>query len=269
MKKPKKKTKSIKKASKANSLATAREAFAKVDVKPKQAKTKPKPEETMDRPILVGLARMLKDAGSDMKALKSDTDEQLQKKVNEAIQQLPVPEIVKKLEAIDPNKLVAVLKRDCLGIFVDFSDVSCVRCPDAKQCVSKFIENLKGGMDDLKGAMPDDGGKPKPDAKAKLRAKLPPVTRYEAKRLVFIRDVKNPNPEGDDYHDTIDSVLNEQPETLGELRAIVEKDFDFDGDGDFMKFVTALRDEKEGVIKLDVDLTEDNKVELRKAGYAV
>jgi hypothetical protein len=268
VKKPKKKTKTIKKASKVNSLAVAREAFAKVDLKPKQAKTKSKPEEIMDRSTLVGLARMLKGAGSDVKALKSDTDEQLQKKVNEAIQQLPSDEIVKKLEAVDPNKLVAVLKRDCLGIFVDFSDVSCIRCPDASQCVAKFIENLKGGMAELKGAMPDAKAETKLDTKTES-AKISPVTRYEAKRLVFVRDVKNPNPKGDDYYDTIESVLDKQPETLGELRAIVEKDFDFDGDGDFMKFVTALRDKKEGVIKLDVDLSEDNKVELRKAGYVI
>lgn len=231
----------------------------------KSSKSTKKPEETMDRPTLIGIARLLKGAGSDVKAFKSDSDEALQKKVNDAIHRLPTPEVIKQLEAIDPNKLVNVLKRDCIGIFVDFSDVACVRCPDAKACVTAFVGNLKGGFARL-GEIASD----KPAAApATSKPGVVPVTRFEADRRVFIRDVENPNPEGDDYHDTIQRVLDEQPENMAELRAIVEQDFDFDGDGDFMKFVTALRDPKEGVVKLDVDLSDKDKVTLRKAGYDV
>ena len=220
--------------------------------------------EIMDRPTLIGITRLLKDAGSDVKALKSDSDSDLQKKLNDAIQRLPPAEVVKQLEAIDPNKLVGALKLDCLGIFIDLTDVSCVHCPDAKMCAGKFIENIRGGFAHVKGA------ETKPEAKAEApKAGVTPVTRYEAGRLLFVRDVKNPNPKGDDYHDSIQRVLDEQPETLGELRAILEDDFDFDGDGDFMKFVTALRDPKEGVIKLDVDLSDKDKAALRAAGYDV
>ena len=243
--------------------------------KPKDAKkpdnVKKKPEEIMDRPTLVGIARLLKNAGSDVKALKNDTDEALQKKVNEAIQRLPSDEVIKQLEAIDPNKLVNVLKQDCLGIFVDFSDVSCIRCSDAKSCVAAFIKNLQGGFAHLGGT----AGATKPivsmsgTTASAHPAGLTSVTRYEPKRLVFVRDVPNPNPKGDDYHDTINRVLEDQPENLKELRAIIEKDFDFDGDTDFMKFVTALREPKEGVIKLDVDLTDKDKAALREAKYDV
>lgn len=237
--------------------------------KPNAAKskaTKKKTEETMDRATLKGIASQLKGAGSDIKVLKADTDEVLQKKVNNALQQLPSAEVVKKLESIDPNKLLNVLKRDCLGIFVDLSDVSCVSCKDVSQCVAKFIANLKGGMAGVEAAMVVEE---KPAPKAEAAAKLTAVTRYEPKRLVFVRDRSNPNPKGDDYHDTLQRVLDEQPENLIELRRIIEEDFDFDGDADFMKFVTALRDPKEGIIKLDVDLTESNKAELREAGYKV
>lgn len=233
----------------------------------KMTKTKAvkKPEEVMDRPILIGIARLLKGAGSDVKALKSDTDGELQRKVNDAIQRLPPAEVAKQLEAIDPDKLVNGLKLDCLGIFIDLTDPSCVHCPDAKSCAAKFIENVRGGFARVKGAASS-----KPEAKDEApKPSVTPVTRYEASRLVFVRDVKNPNPEGDDLHDTIKRVLKDQPETLGELRMIVEDDFDLDGDGDFMKFVTALRDPKEGVIKLDVDLNDNDKAALRKAGYDV
>lgn len=226
---------------------------------------KRKPEETMDRAALKGVVAQLKGAGADLKVLKSDTDEVLQRKVNEALQRLPSAEVLQKLEAIDPDKLLAVLKLDCLGIFIDLSDVSCVRCRDASSCVAAFIKNMNGGFAHL--ARLTEGGD-----KGKVKTetiKLTAVTRYEPKRAVFVRDVRNPNPEGDDFHETIQRVLDDQPETLGELRAIVEKDFTLEGDGDFMRYVTALRDPGEGVIKLDVDLDDDDKAALRAAGYEI
>lgn len=259
------------KKTKTNNKKTSKKVNPKSKPKPKAKATKGKtktdkqPEEVMDRPTLISIARLLQGAGSEVKALKRDTDAELQKKLNEALQRLPSAEVVKQLEAIDPNKLVNELKLSCLGIFIDLSDVSCVHCPDAGTCAKKFIENIQGGFSHVKAA----AGKPeaaKPDAP---KPSITPVTRYEASRAVFVRDVKNPNPKGDDYHDTIQRVLDEHPETLGELRAILEDDFDFDGDGDLMKFVTALRDPKEGVIKLDVDLSDADKAALREAGYKV
>lgn len=225
-----------------------------------------KKEETMDRAALKAIASQLKEMGSDIKVFKSDTDEGLQKKVNEQLQKIPTGEILKKLETVSPDKLVTVLKRDCVGIFIDLSDVSCIRCKDAGKCASEFLKNVKGGFGALDKAMPEAKNDEKKPAE---KVKLKPVSRYEEDRLVFVRDVKNPNPAGDPYHDTIQTILDEQPSTLGELREIAERDFDIDSDGDFMKFVTNLRDPAEGVIKLDVDLTEKNKAELRKAGVEV
>ena len=227
---------------------------------------KTKPEETMDRTALKVIASQLKEMGSDIKVLKTDTDEGLQKKVNEALQKLPTPDVLKKLESIAPDKLVDVLKRDCVGIFIDLSDVSCVKCKDAGKCAREFLQNVKGEFGDLTKVMAE----PKDEkAKKAIQTKMTPVTRYEEDRLVFVRDVKNPNPAGDDYHDTLQAVLDEQPGTMSELREIVARDFDVESDSDFMKFVTTLRDPDEGVIKLDVDLSEKNKKELRDAGIDV
>jgi hypothetical protein len=224
-----------------------------------------KPEETVDRIALKVIVSQLKEMGSDIKVFKSDTDEQLQKKVNEQLQKMPKDDVLKKLESVVPDKLVTVLKRDCVGIFIDLSDVSCVRCKDSGKCASLFLSNLKGGFNDIQKALPEQKVVEKVVEKVKLKA----VSRYEEDRLVFVRDVKNPNPEGDTYHDTLQAVLDEEPGTLAELREIVERDFDVDSDADFMKFVTTMRDPAEGVIKLDVDLSEKNKAELRAAGVEV
>lgn len=229
---------------------------------------KPTNEDTMDRAALKGLVSQLQGSGGvDIKVLKTDSEADLQKKVNAALQGLPKGDVLKTLEMVDPVKLVSVLKLDCIGVYIDLNDVSCVRCADAAQCASAFIKNVKGGMSHLKSAVsePDDVAK-KPTA---AKPKLVPVTKYDHMRPVFVLDVPNPNPKGDDFHDTIQRVLDAQPETLGELRTIVSEDFDLDGDADFMEFVTALRDPVEGVLRLDVDLSEDNKAALRSAGYKI
>lgn len=235
---------------------------------PKKAskkKTSAEPEEVMDRKALKVIAAQLKEMGADLKVLKSDTDELLQKKVNEALQALPPPDVVKKLETISPEKLVTILKKDCLGVFIDLKDVSCVKCKDNEECAQKFIQNVRGGMPGLEKALPDK----EPDKKPEKKGKLVPVTKYNPDRLMFVRDVKNPNPKGDDYHDTIQAILDKQPETLGEMRAIVEEDFEIENDAEFMTFVTGFRDPKEGIIKLDVDLSDKDKAALREAGYEV
>lgn len=264
--------KSTKKSKKPSPKKVTKKVTKKLTKKVKPARKTPQPEakpekekETMDRGALKAIASQLKDMGSDIKVLKSDTDDQLQKKVNEQLQKMPKDEVLKKLETIVPDKLVQVLKRDCIGIFIDLADVSCIKCKDAGKCASLFLQNLKGGFSDLSKALPEKVVEEKVVEKTKIK----PVSRYEGDRLVFVRDVKNPNPKGDELYDTLQAVLDEQPETLSELRAIVERDFDLDSDGDFMKFVTGMRDPVEGIIKLDVDLSEKNKKELRAAGVEV
>ncbi len=250
------------KKAKANSNNAKKSSNVK---KAKPNKTKKRSEEIMDRSTLKSIASKLKDAGSSIKVMKNDTDADLQKKVNEAVHQLPGEEVLAKLDSIDPVKLVKVLKKDCFGIFVDFSQVECVRCADASMCVGAFIGNLRSGFVGVQSANTESAA-----VKEKAKpATVSAVTRYEPGRLVFVRDVPNPNPEGDDLHDTIQRVLRDQPETLKELRDIVEQDFDLENDGDFMKFVTALRDPAEGVLKLDVDLSDKDKAALRKAGYEI
>lgn len=224
-------------------------------------------ETTMDRSQLKAIATILKAAGSDIKVMKSDDDVTLRRKVGEAIVDLPPLEISKKLDALDPVKMTNVLKVDCLGVFIDINDVSCFRCVDVGQCVSAFVKNLRDGFSHLDSAVVVvDAAKPPSKTDPKTGD---PIVEYDAKRAVFIRDVKNPNPKGDDLHDMIQRVLTTLPETLGQLRAIVEQEFDLDGDSDFMEFVTAMRDPKEGVIKLIEDLDDDDRSALKEAGYKI
>lgn len=236
----------------------------KSESKPKLKSEAPDQDKGIERSMLISITRLLKGAGSGVKALKSDSDIVLQNKVGDALQQLPSGDAAKRLEAIDPGKLVKDLKKSCIGIFIDLRDVSCVLCADVEDCAAKFIDNARTGFASVKGAE----SSPPPD-KVPAKRVIVPVTKYDAKRQVFVLDVSNPNPEGNDFHHTIQRVLDEQPTCFRQLRRIVEADFDLEGDGDFMKFVTTLRDPDEGVIRLDCDLSDDNKAALREAGYSV
>jgi hypothetical protein len=255
-------------AKKTNKSKTTKKVKAKAETNNKRKDE----SDTMDRAALKSVAALLKDAGVDIKVLKGDADDVVQRKVNDALRELPDAEMIRKLESVDPNKMTKELKLGCLGVFIDLSDVSCSKCPDAVTCAGKFIANLKGGFRHLDAAVvTDSAAESKNQAKASeaTSAGRKPVTRYQADRPLWVLDRPNPNKKGDDLHRTINRVLKEQPETLGELRAVVERDFDLDGDADFMKFVTTLRDPREGVIKLDVDLDAEDLAALRAAGYEV
>lgn len=243
----------------------AKKTAAKAKPAKKSSKAKPnkQPEETMDRKALKSVAAQLKEMGADLKVLKKDDDATLQRKVNAALHKMPSPELLTKLESIEPGKLVSVLKRDCLGIFIDLADPSCVRCTDSVQCATEYLKNLKGGLVQLKTAMPDAK---KPEVANDEEEETEVELGYEPKRSVFICNVKNPNKKGDDFYGTVQAILDEEPENMKQVRKIVEREFEQD-DNEFLETLMSLRDE--GVIKLDFDLSASDKKELRAAGYDV
>lgn len=242
-----------KKATKAKAKKVTKAKPAKKRAAPKKAAKQP--EETMDRKALKEVASQLKAMGSDLKVLKSDSDEQLQKKVNDALHALPAPEVVAKLESIQPDKLVTVLKRDCLGVFIDLSDVSCVRCKDNAACVKEFLKNVSGGMEALKPAMPKAADE---DDEVELS--------YQPKRLVFVMDVKNPEKKGSDFYDVNQKIIDNGVDTMKAIRDIIEEEFD-QTDDEYLQTLVALRED--GVLKFDFDLNDNDKKELRAAGIAV
>lgn len=242
-----------KKATKAKAKKTTKAKPAKKRAAPKKAAKQP--EETMDRKALKEIASQLKSNGVALKVLKSDSDEQLQKKVNDALHALPAPDVLAKLESIQPDKLVTVLRRDCLGVFVDLSDVSCVRCKDTTACVKEYLKNLSGGVESLKPAMPAA-----PDAEEEVELS------YQPKRLVFVLNVKNPEKKGSDFYDVNQKIIDNGTDTMKAIRKIIEEEFE-QTDDEFLQTLVALREE--GVVKFDFDLSDKDKKELRAAGYAV
>ena len=228
---------------------------------------KPKPiqKDQMDRVSLKAIVKQLKDAGSSIKVLKSDTDEILQNKLNDTLQKLPTEEISKQLESLVPEKLQKILKRDCLGVFIDLSDVSCTRCADVQTCVREYITNCKGDGIAKVVSLLAPAPAPAPAA-APAAVKREKKIVYDPDRLVFIKNMKNPNPKSDPSYKMLSAILDDVPSTMSELHEIVARYYD-QTDEDFLALIKSLR--AVGMIKLDVDLSEENKAELRAAGVEI
>jgi hypothetical protein len=223
----------------------------------------------MDRVALKAIASQIKDTGMGFKVLKSDTDDAIQKKVNEALQQIPSATVSAQLNDISPEKLTTVLKRDCFGIFIDFSDVSCVRCTDAQTCVREYLSNVSdegSKLISLRPAMAKGDAQKKEESPPAVAPKKSKKITYEPDRVLFVTNMKNPNKKGTDEHVVLQAILDEVPGTMSELREIIARDF-IQTDKEFLTFLTTLRNV--GTIKLDVDLSDENKAELRAAGFVI
>jgi hypothetical protein len=238
-----------------------------------KTKNKQEPKEIMDRTALKAIASQLKEAGADFKVLKIDTDDSLQKKVNEALHALPSAGVATQLDSIIPEKLQTVLKRDCLGVFIDLSDVSCVRCTHVQTCVRDYLSNLNG--DKLLALKPAMVGQVVEESKTVVKRastsaadvpKKPAKITYEPDRVLFVKNMKHPNPKKSAGYDTIQAILDEVPGTMSEMREIIDRDFE-QTDKEFITFLNSLREV--GMIKLVIDLSEENKAELRAAGFEI
>lgn len=238
----------------------------------------------MDRKSLKAMAYQLTEMGVEVKVLKSDDDAALQAKVSAALNSLPSPEVLQKLETIDPEKLAPVLKKDCLGLYIDLRAAACISCPDNVTCVKEFMKNLKGNFEVFKPAMKEieveeQAAKITPEVAAasakaskktedKTTAKAAPKIVWNPKRKLVVANIDNPLKKKHDAHATFQAILDElSVSTMKELRDIIERDWEVDDEAFVEEWLHSLREN--GVVKLDVDLTDTDKAELAEAGITL
>lgn len=240
----------------------------------------------MDRKSLKATIEQLREAGVKIEYSKKDEDDILRRKINDAMQALPSPEMLKMLENIDPGKLKEVLNKDCFGIFIDIRSASCMACPDNEACVKEYLKNLKGDFKMFRPAMQeikaeesaalvteDDVKKATKKAKEQKEKAEKKVEEPKAKKVkwdpdrfiaVIDVDIKTLDEEHETYS-TLKAVFKEVPTTFAELRAIVEREYDIANDEGFVKdWILGLR--MLGYIKLKADLDEDELAAYREAG---
>lgn len=235
----------------------------------------------LDRKSVKATIATLRDAGVRIKYDKEESTDQLAVKLSQALNGLPSPEMMEKLERIDPVKL-KVLNGDgaCLGIFIDMTQPECQVCTDRDECVKKYISNLNGNLKMFKEAMVDmkteaaaknvTEEEAEAVAKKSNKGKKKGRLKYDPKMSVYVMEIENPvnKKKEPDAHEMVESILKEVPTSLGELRKTISKHFEYEttksGNRDFMEEIF-LHLRNYGIIKLWEELSKDQQKAYKKA----
>lgn len=229
----------------------------------------------LDRKSLKASIRDLQDAGVNISFEKSDSDGVLVSKLSKALNDLPSPAMMAKLESIDPEKLMQIGQGDCLGLFVDLSQAECQICPDRDTCIKKYLKNLNKDFAPFKEAMvdlkTDQAAQNITEKEAEAMAKQGPKeekkvkrVKYDAAMYVYVMDVPNTEKKGTDAHALVQDILDKSPSTLGELYKLTKKHFEYPNKDAFMnEIVMQLR--KDGVLKFWEELSKDEKTAIKAA----
>lgn len=206
--------------------------------------------------------------------IKKLEDHELLRAVSETVNNLPSPQTLEALDALDPRKLETVLKQDCIGVFVDLRTPACQACPDKGACTRQFLTNLKGNFSVFKDAhaeiKTEETAAQVTDKEIAMKTKKSDKaktarTPYDPKLVVFVMSIKNPQPKSDPSYTLLKEILaladkaDFAPCTLKEIYAVVAKHLgDTYSKTDFMEelFPQFL---EEGVIKRREDLTKDER----------
>lgn len=235
----------------------------------------------MDRKSLKATIVELQNAGVKIEYDKKDEDDVLRRKINDAMQALPSPEMIKMLESIDPSKLKDVLSKDCFGIFIDIRSASCMACPDVESCTKEYLKNLKGDFkmfrpamqeikaEELAATVTEETVKASTKKAAKTNKDEPKAKKvvWDPDRFIAVVDIdiKTLDKEHDTFS-TLKAIFKEVPSTFAALREIVEREWDISDDSGFVQdWVLNLR--KLGYVKLEADLDDDERKAYVEAGY--
>lgn len=209
------------------------------------------------------LVSALKDLDIPIKG--PETEEELQALLNKALKEISQPETLEALESRMVSKSFA-----CVGIFVDFAEVSCELCLDQVACVKKFIENFKGdfrALDKIESELQAKEEARETDLKAleeatkvekkkvkeakKKEKQLPLISGYNPAQGIGVYEVPIPVNASDEEYPFYEAILFAVvPQTVGELRAIIEE---------FCGMPETEKDKIE-VVKSVIDILVKNKV---------
>ena len=168
----------------------------------------------LSRKTLVGIA---KDFG--LKTLKSHSDDDVRKAI--AVQMTKAPKDLDTLwQGIDPTKL-----EDCVGVFLDLTNVTCLSCPSQAACLKNFKANVRDNFESVRKKAPRGGdtGKKKPEVKASPKNAAKGKYQVTQKIDCFAIDKLSKKS---DYYDLVNAVMDQIPETIGELSGIVLAHFE-------------------------------------------
>ncbi len=134
--------------------------------------------------------------------------------------------------------------KDCVGLFIDFRDVSCVKCTTQEDCLKKFSKHQADGFKAFSGirievevqeqaAKVDAKDVPKEEKKkpkAKKKGKKKKSSGYDLDRKIDVYDEFLDNK--DDLYSVAKIVKKRVPATIGALQTIILSAYDPEEDTD-------------------------------------
>lgn len=202
---------------------------------------------------------------------KKDDETKLRLKLNKALAGAAKPEALSKLALIDPGKLkTAGLVQDCIGLYIDMTTPACVACPTKVDCLKQYVTNLGSDFSMFAKAMDlsqsDDqetSDRPKKKKKKDSEAQTATPKKKKKRKLVYDANLTigvsgkdaeafshlYSDMEDEDDAAAVSSLLqrilsDSYPETLGELKEIVDEFFEGQTVKDFVAFALTLAQEK-------------------------
>ena len=178
-----------------------------------------------------------------LRVTKGMTEDKLRKSVSDALLEMNKG-TRKAIGVVDYTKL-----KECVGVFLDFTNATCSTCHRQKECLEKFREHQAEGFSafettpvaelEIKVAN-GENAKTKTKKKKRSKKKVP----FDRTRSLDVFPVDNDQKKGSAEYKLIEKVMNPKyiPENLGELTDLI------------LEFYTPDVDSDEGVAALVNDL---------------
>lgn len=172
-----------------------------------------------------------------------ETEEELQTLLNKSLTEIGT----KQQETLDTlEERMVTNPFECIGIFVDLTNPSCVLCVDKKDCVTKFINYFKEdfgvlekieadleatqqaketNLEVAKEAIKKERKSQKEKKKMGEKKKETVIVEgYNPEQKIGVYDVPLPVPEKDEEYPFYEAIMVSRiPSTVAELRVIVEE----------------------------------------------
>jgi hypothetical protein len=235
---------------------------------------KPLDAADMTRRTAKRINKKMKELGVKVKPYnQTQSTEEVKQAVTIALATLSTPNVLARLNRVDPAKLLAN-NQTCLGLFPNLKSNACNVCPDNEECLDRYLENLKAGMPLADAILKADARLIEVDSahKSVRQLNLESIKKIMAAKIgktkvktlklewqpelpIYIVSKSTMGSDDPDVKKFEKELKKEIPETLLELYTISNKYFDLE---DHALFISDLFVQLRslGLVKIDADLTD-------------
>lgn len=173
----------------------------------------------LDRESLKGTLLDLKALGVDVKIYKQDTAEQLEAKLVEALDKLPIQETRQDAKVREIQSQMAT----CRGVLLDLRAPACLACPNKAQCMIEYVRFLDNRHEITTHA--DVEAERKQSLQQERNAHALTMTEYNPRLRLEYTGQEVIESEDSEYFEFFSAVCKSPPKTVASLRHLADAYF--------------------------------------------